>query len=512
MTDDPTPPPPDPAIPPDADWLAREELAIRRKELEVRELEARKALAGDGKAWWQRAEPMTLAVLGAILTIVGNIVVGYFNNRATIEQEEHKAANDLALETKKAQYSLILQAMATTDRKSAGENINFFVESGLLDDANHRIRNAAAKFQPVLPSPSGASAPPLKPVEATDVAKLYNFPASLDGAGQVVGILEFGGGYDPKEIAKHFATRHRSPPSITDVAIAGGRNHSQSGADGEVALNIEAVGAIAPAAAQRLYFASFSVQGWTEALHRAVADHVSVLLICWGKTESQWDRAELLKVDEALEAAARSGITIVVAGGDQLADDGVGDGRRHVNFPASSRWVLSVGGTSIRSESGAISAESVWKDDGIPGFGSGGGVSEVFDRPAWQAGVAGPARADGAAGRAIPDVAATATSSLIVTTSGASNLVGGTSVSASVWAALIALTNQGLGYNVGYVTPRLYGDIGPAGVLRGVTEGDNDAPKVRGFKAGPGWNPVAGWGTPDGEKLLAWLQEHRQPQ
>jgi kumamolisin len=64
------------------------------------------------------------------------------------------------------------------------------------------------------------------------------------------------------------------------------------------------------------------------------------------------------------------------------------------------------------------------------------------------------------------------------------------------------LLNQSLGRNVGYINPALYQGIGPAGVLRAVSEGNNGLNGVKGDEAGAGWNPVAGWGSPYGKKLL----------
>lgn len=80
-----------------------------------------------------------------------------------------------------------------------------------------------------------------------------------------------------------------------------------------------------------------------------------------------------------------------------------------------------------------------------------------------------------------------------------------------LWVGLIALVNQALGYNVGYLNPRLYQEMGPAGVFRAVTSGDNGVAGVKGYAAGPGWTPVAGWGSPDGMKLLSWLRANPDP-
>jgi kumamolisin len=86
--------------------------------------------------------------------------------------------------------------------------------------------------------------------------------------------------------------------------------------------------------------------------------------------------------------------------------------------------------------------------------------------------------------------------------------IGGTDAAVSLWAGLIALINQAVGYNVGYLNPRLYLEMGPTGLFHTITSGDNGVAGVKGYAAGPGWTPVAGWGSPDGIKLLTWLRAH----
>jgi poly(3-hydroxybutyrate) depolymerase len=162
--------------------LAIEEIAIKRKELDVREREADEALALAGAPWWRRADPLVLAILAAALSIAGNVIVAAYNNQATIsqdatkgenilQQEKEKAANDLALEQQKARYTLILQAMATTDPRTADRNINFFIDSGLLQDADNKIRDALAKYNPVLPAAS--------PTQAAETQVLPSLNANL---------------------------------------------------------------------------------------------------------------------------------------------------------------------------------------------------------------------------------------------------------------------------------------------------------------------------------------------
>jgi Subtilase family len=500
-------------VPEDLDSQRRER-DIKQKELDVREHEADKALALARSPWWQRADPLLLAIIAAILTMIGNMLVALFNNRSnirqeltrstlTLKQERQKADDALRLERQKARYTLILQAIGTGDSTVAEQNIRFFIDAGLLEDEANRIASALARFRPVLPSPGGEVRS--QPFDVPDIGRIYNFPSQCDGGGQVVGVMEFGGGYRPAELADYFAAANLPMPEITDVSVDDVANNPGTAADAEVMLNIEVVGAIAPKAAIRVYFSSFTEKGWVEAVSHAVADRVSVLLVCWGRSEAEWKRPELEAVDRALRAAAESGITVVAAAGDRGATNGAKDGRPHVLFPASSPWVLAVGGSTVVTSTNRLVSETVWND---AAGATGGGVSDVFERPSWQAAVKVPARRNGRAGRGIPDVAAIASpsSGARVLIAGTLAVIGGTSLSASVWAGFIALVNQGLGRNLGYLNPMLYQEIGPAGVLRSITEGNNGLDGGSGYSAGPGWNPVAGWGAPDGLKLLERLR------
>src|SRR5262249_3272699 len=215
-----------------------------------------------------------------------------------------------------------------------------------------------------------------------------------------------------------------------------------------------------------------------------------------------WTDQVLQEFNSIFQQAAMLGITVVAAAGDRGASDGVTDGQTHVDFPASSPLVLACGGTSIKVSDKSISAEVVW-NNGESGA-TGGGVSDVFPRPVWQSGVNIPPGKNGRSGRGLPDVAAHADprSGYYAHVHGQSMIFGGTSASAPLWAGLIALINQGVGHNVGYINPVLYRTIGPAGVLRSITEGNNGIGNVKGYAASPGWNASTGWGSPNGSKLL----------
>ena len=212
-----------------------------------------------------------------------------------------------------------------------------------------------------------------------------------------------------------------------------------------------------------------------------------------------------------MQAAAAKGITVVVAAGNSGASDGVQDGRTHVDFPASSPWVLSVGGTTLVAEKNSIGSEVVWNDKG--GGATGGGISDVFPMPEWQKDISMPKNANnGPAGRGVPDVAANASpnTGYTVFIGGHATVIGGTSASAPLWAGLIALLNQGTGRRLGYINPLLYKQDGRSGAFHNITNGNNSVPGVTGYTAGPGWNACTGWGSPDGQKLLEVIKSGLQ--
>jgi len=333
------------------------------------------------------------------------------------------------------------------------------------------------------------------------VAKLYNFPTDANGAGQTIGIIELGGGYRPTDLQQYFQSLELTAPQVKSVSVDHGNNRPSTAqsADGEVMLDIEVAGAIAPAAAIAVYFAPNTDRGFQDALSIAIHDEVnrpSVISISWGSAESTWTAQSMETFDAVAQEAALLGVTITVAAGDNGSSDGVNDGKNHVDFPASSPHVLAVGGTRLVSANGVISSETVW-NDGPQGGATGGGYSAQFSRPAWQAAVVTQPN------RGVPDVAGDAdpATGYNVLVDGQQIVVGGTSAVAPLWAGLIALLNQKLNTRLGFISPALY-EINQSEGFRAITQGNNGA-----YSATPGWNPCAGLGSPIGNLLLETLQE-----
>ncbi len=355
----------------------------------------------------------------------------------------------------------------------------------------------------------------------------YHFPSG-DGTGQTVGILEFGGGYFPGDLSRFCEKASVSIPKVTPISTDGTSTESKDGAEGEVMLDIEVVAGLCPKGSIVVYFAAWTEAGMISALDAAMQDkdnNPGVLSISWGAPEGTdiWSDQAMSQINETLKEAAYLGITVCVAAGDDGSSDGLNDGHAHADFPSSSPYALSVGGTTIVDLTGAAT-DVVWMEgDGLradQGGSTGGAVSDVFQRPDWQSSITITSVNPGAiTGRCMPDVAANAdwnASPYLLVVDGHAEPNGGTSAASPLWAALIALMNGQLagGKRVGYLTPVLYQaaagaagaqTVGAAGCTD-VTSGNNNTASAGGYSAGPGYDAASGWGTPHGQNLLAAIQ------
>ena len=247
--------------------------------------------------------------------------------------------------------------------------------------------------------------------------------------------------------------------------------------------------------------------------------------------------AQAGSLNTALHAAVSRGMTVVAASGDMgaaayqcdlysaLTGTPPAHPAKGVLMLASDPFVLSAGGTALTaSQAGAWISESAWGlASGGPGNAggafqaSGGGFSQLFARPAYQAGVPGIGAA-----RGVPDVSADAsdrTGVAVVFRSGTQDTVqshGGTSASAPMWAALIALADQYAGRHLGFVNPAIYQIARSPSyhqAFHDITTGNNTVQfpptAITGYQAAPGWDPVTGWGSPNAQVLIPLLAGYR---
>jgi kumamolisin len=364
--------------------------------------------------------------------------------------------------------------------------------------------------------PAAAQGPSYPP---NQVADIYQFPPGTTGAGQTIAVIELGGGFSSSDLDAYFGGLGIAVPSITAVSVDGASNApgSDPNSDTEVNLDIDVIGAAAPGAAQVVYFApNNGDQGFVDAIAEAAQATPApiAISISWGQSEDSWTDQGRTAMDHAISDAAALGITVCVAAGDNGSGDAVNDGKVHVDFPASSPHALGCGGTKLVADpsTGAVSSEEVWNETAANEGAGGGGVSDRFEQPSWQANAGVPAQADGqngptgAGGRGVPDVAGNAdpTTGYQIQSGGQPQVVGGTSAVAPLWAALISRIAEATGKRFGMIQPTLYAGVTPGAAVSGfrdITSGNNGA-----YSAGPGWDACSGLGVPEGTDVLTKLR------
>lgn len=385
--------------------------------------------------------------------------------------------------------SEIVQAVLGLDNRPQSKAHFRLLQSGKMFMRNNR---KPASFTPI------------------EVARLYNFPENIDCSNQCIGIIELGGGYRPEDMEQYFSKLGVPAPEIVDIEIDGATNSptgDPNGPDGEVALDIEIAAAVAPNAKIAVYFAPNSDSGFLKAITTAIHDNVnkpSVISISWGAPESNWTKQAMKAMNKAFKDAASLGITVCCASGDNGSSDGVEDGSVHVDFPASSPFVMGCGGTQLEGTNGSITREIVWNE--VNNGATGGGISSFFKTPEWQKNIDFP---NGSIqdGRGVPDVAGNADplTGYQILVGGQEYIFGGTSAVAPLYAGLVAILNQQLGRSIGFVNPILYQFSTEDNSFRDITDGNNDTVGNGSYAAGVGWDACTGLGSIDGKKLLSAL-------
>jgi subtilase family serine protease len=316
---------------------------------------------------------------------------------------------------------------------------------------------------------------------------------------------------------------------------------------GEEVLDAELVHTIAPGAALTIVLvkgtsldsAAQAVAASVAALRLGASEGGIISLSPAGQIGGEHcvDHAQLTQLNAALQTDADQHVTVVAAAGDAGAAgepcaliDALSGGisssfvpRKEVSLVSSDPLVLSAGGTTLDAShtTGAWISETSWGlPAGTPGSGfqaSGGGFSHLFSRPSYQNGIHGVGSM-----RGVPDVAADANPNpgsglpVVTANSGGGYTIsehGGTSASAPIWAGIIALADQYAKRHLGFVNPAIYRiarsqryqqafhDI-TAGAINTATFPHGT---ITGYQAGPGWDPVTGWGSPNAQVLVPLL-------
>ena len=297
-------------------------------------------------------------------------------------------------------------------------------------------------------------------------------------------------------------------------------------ASAEEVQDAEVVHAVAPDATLRvvplpadvLGSAATATADLIAGVRLAVAD-TDVAAIGWSLGEHFFSRAQVDELHAILRRAARRHVTVVGASGDNgaVSESYGGAPVKEVSLPASDPLVLAAGGTKLTANpsTGSYVSETTWNGavgsaSVTPGA-SGGGFSRLFPRPTYQDGVHGIATT-----RGVPDVAGDASDLgglVIVMASGHQSSVNSapsTGAAAALWAGLMALADQQAGHGLGLVNPAIYRIARSSRyhqAFHDITTGSNLTlgPVNDVYHAGPGWDPVTGWGSPNAQVLIPLL-------
>jgi len=411
-----------------------------------------------------------------------------------------------------------------------------------------------------------------------DVANLYNinplYDAAIDGTGRTLGIATLAD-FLPDDAYAYWSLigLEVAPDRITQVHVDGGGELSANAGSGETSLDVEQAGGIAPGAKIVVYDAPNTDAGFIDVFYKAASDNlVDSLSVSWGSAEEFYfasvvgvDRtAQLTAFHQAFLEAAAQGISVFAASGDSGAYD-INAGFDFpvanvlsVDVPGSDPAITAAGGTTtpvvLTAGPGTpdlvVSTEQVWGWDYIENYlvslfgdsfvhaffpvGGGGGVSVVWDVPAYQRHTRGIRKTepnqsvifdDGSgtgpqdlldlpahfAGRNVPDVSLDAdpfTGFLLVSSldGGLLGGFGGTSFVAPQLNGVTALLAQSVGGRIGLLNPLLYrfkNQFGSsaASPLRDIAAGDNWF-----YSGAPGYNPGAGLGVLNVANLAAAIQ------
>jgi uncharacterized repeat protein (TIGR01451 family) len=359
------------------------------------------------------------------------------------------------------------------------------------------------------PAPAGSQPVPLAgsgpggAYRGNDFRGAYARAVSLNGTGQMVGLLEFDGYYLSD------VTSYWSQSSIKGVPIM---NVTMDGFDGtpgnnnvEPALDIEVVSSMAPGLSQIIVYEAGPTGIGNDVLNRMANDNLAKQL------SASWTFPIDLNTELIFEQFAAQGQTYFNSSGD------LGAYTNSVPTPADDPFITIVGGTVLTTTGpgGAWVSETVWNRGGTgsSAAATGGGISSAYSIPTYQKPVNMTANKGSLTMRNLPDVAGVAEGVWVTYNNGSTESVGGTSCSSPLWAAFMALVNQQAASfgrpPVGFLNPAIYTiglSSGYSTNFHDVTVGNNTnttSPNL--FFAEPGFDLCTGWGTPLGQNLISSL-------
>lgn len=340
-----------------------------------------------------------------------------------------------------------------------------------------------------------------------DLRTTYGIPAFGHLVPQTVAVFEQGGFY-ASDVTTFLKRNNLPKPKVTFVGVNGWDGSALNpGVELEAVLDIDMIIGMNPAVKEVLVYEdgydTFQVALLDSIQQVATDNKAQVLSISYGQDEALQGDSAIAAEAAVFTQLAAQGITVCVSAGDNGAygDEG---GSLNVQDPGSQPDVTCVGGTTLYT-----GPKQQWEDEEVWNLlvsfegATGGGVSNYWAIPSYQAVSAVTVNGGSASMRNVPDVAAVANPETGVGVYSKSNggwiQIGGTSVSAPIWAGYLSVLNSAfqftkLGeigfFNSAYYT--LHAD------LYDTWDGDNGNVEVYGipgYTAGYGYDNCTGNGT-----------------
>jgi pseudomonalisin len=328
--------------------------------------------------------------------------------------------------------------------------------------------------------------------DPTEFQAIYNVGTTPSAKNITVGIIGVGNMEGTFADLRRYEVANGLPFTPISVNYSGSIPSPDSPWKQEMNLDSQSIVGMA-GGLQKLEFYSARSTLWTDmllAIATAVDSNTArVVNMSFGSCEGSAPRAA---VNQYLQKAVLQGQTFVAASGDE-GSNAIQCPNFSISYPASSPYVLSVGGTTLLTDgAGTYGSEMAWG-------GSGGGVSQSENIPFWQVTAQ---NLSGSLRRQLPDVAFVAdpdTGATIII-DGQRHQLGGTSLSAplfvATWARMLSQCPE-----LGFAAPTIYAFRNLNGIMfRDIVSGSNGN-----FKAGAEWDHVTGWGTPNIQFMWATM-------
>ncbi|WP_266156279.1 S53 family peptidase [Dyella silvatica] len=346
--------------------------------------------------------------------------------------------------------------------------------------------------------------------DPTEFATIYHVGDTPAATDTMVGIIAAGDLTQVEQNLDDFVSQHQlDAPAVhvVNAGPAGSPYENDDAGNGEWSMDSQTIIGVSGGVKGLIFYAApdngqevrpVTPENIIYAYDRAVGDDVVKVISdsAGGDSEDYYKSEGYLDAANVLfKQAVAQGQTISVGSGDDGAYDSVYDGINpksptdySVDGEAASPYVVAVGGTTLYTNGTTYSSETAWSS-------TGGGVSKYEAIPAWQTSVLGSS----ATKRGLPDVAfdADPSSGVLVDLGGFSEPIGGTSLSAPIFAALWARLETAHANQLGFAAPWLYRYIAKNPVVvHDVVEGNNGQ-NGYGYSAKRGWDYVSGWGSLD---------------